>query len=132
MINYYKIKIKKNLKKPLTYSELKNLLNISCGLLSYYLKILKSNNEIKSNEEIRNNLIVTDPKDRGLFTKEQCKLINGIPFNEGDQDKVEDVLSISPEEMKFWESTNGNPNHIYDFAEKGWENLLNKSETFTN
>ena len=55
MINYYKIKIKKNLKKPLTYSELKNLLNISCGLLSYYLKILKSNNEIKSNNEVRNN-----------------------------------------------------------------------------
>jgi len=77
------------------------------------------------NEEIRNNLIVTDPKDRGLFTKEQCKLINGIPFNEGDQDKVEDVLSISPEEMKFWESINGDPNHIYDFAEEGWEKFIN-------
>jgi hypothetical protein len=76
------------------------------------------------NEEIRNNLIVADPKDRGLFTKEQCRLINGVPFNEGDQDKVEDVLTISPEEIKFWESINGNPNHIYDFAEEGWEDLV--------
>jgi hypothetical protein len=83
-------------------------------------------------EEVRNNLIVIDPKDRGLFTKDQCKLINGVPFEDGDQDKVEDVLSISPEELKFWNTVNGNPNHIYDFAEKGWENLLNKSETFTN
>jgi DNA polymerase elongation subunit (family B) len=75
-------------------------------------------------EEVRNNLIVNNPKDRGLFTKEQCKLINGVPFDEGDQDRIEDVLKISPEEIKFWESINGNPNHIYDFAETGWETTV--------
>jgi hypothetical protein len=75
-------------------------------------------------EEVRNNLIVDKPEDRGIFTKEQCKLINGIPFEDGDQDKVEDVLTMSPEECKFWDSINGNPNHIYDFAEEGWEELM--------
>jgi DNA polymerase elongation subunit (family B) len=75
-------------------------------------------------EEVRSNLIVDKPEERGIFTKEQCKLINGIPFEEGDQDKIDDVLSISPEELKFWNSINGNPNHIYDFAEEGWEELV--------
>jgi hypothetical protein len=75
-------------------------------------------------EEVRNNLIVDKPEERGIFTKEQCKLINGIPFEDGDQDKVEDVLTMSPEECKFWDSINGNPNHIYDFAEEGWEKFI--------
>jgi predicted transcriptional regulator len=55
MINYYRVKIKRNLSKPLTYSELLKLLNISCGLLNYHLNILRLNNEIKSSENIRNN-----------------------------------------------------------------------------
>jgi hypothetical protein len=75
-------------------------------------------------EEVRDNLIVTDPKDRGLFTKEQCKLINGVPFEPADQDSIEDLLTITDQEMKFWDSINGNPNHIYDFAEEGWENFV--------
>ena len=75
-------------------------------------------------EEVRNNLIVDNPEERGIFTKEQCKLINGIPFEDGDQDKVEDVLTMSPEECKFWDSINGDPNHIYDFAEEGWEKFI--------
>jgi hypothetical protein len=75
-------------------------------------------------EEVRNNLIVDKPEERGIFTKEQCKLINGVPFEDGDQDKVEDVLTMSPEECKFWDSINGNPNHIYDFAEEGWEKFI--------
>lgn len=55
MINYHRIQIKKKLNKPLTYSELLNLLNISCGLLSYHLNILKQNNEITSKKDIENN-----------------------------------------------------------------------------
>jgi hypothetical protein len=58
-------------------------------------------------------------------------LINGVPFEEGDQDKIEDVLTISPEELIFWNAINGDPNHIYNFAEEGWENILNKNTTFT-
>jgi len=54
-LNFYSVQIKKNLKNPLTYSELQKALKISCGLLSYYLNILKNSNQIKSNEDIRNN-----------------------------------------------------------------------------
>lgn len=54
-LNYYRVKIKKNLKKPLTYSELLKILNISCSLLSYHLNELKNENQIKSREEIKDN-----------------------------------------------------------------------------
>jgi hypothetical protein len=59
-----------------------------------------------------------------LFTKEQCDLINGIPFEPEDQDTIEDLLKITDEEYKFWNSVGKNPNHIYDLAEEGWEKYI--------
>jgi DNA polymerase elongation subunit (family B) len=75
-------------------------------------------------EEVRNNLIVTDPKDRGLFTKDQCKLINGIPFEPADQDSIEDLLTITDQEKVYWEKRGINPEYIYELAEEGWENMV--------
>ena len=75
--------------------------------------------------EVRENLLVTNPEDRGLFTKEQCELINGCPFDPEDQDSLEELLKLSNEELSFWERRGLNPNHIYDLAEKGWENYIN-------
>jgi hypothetical protein len=76
------------------------------------------------NEEIRNNLIVTDPKDRGLFTKEQCRLTNGIPFEYGDQDSIEDLLTITDQEMVYWGKRGIDPEYIYELAEEGWEEMV--------
>jgi len=76
------------------------------------------------NEEIRNNLIVTDPKDRGLFTKEQCRLTNGIPFESGDQDSIEDLLTITDQEMLYWGKRGVDPEYIYELAEEGWEEMV--------
>jgi hypothetical protein len=75
-------------------------------------------------EEVRNNLIVTDPKDRGLFTKDQCKLINGIPFEPADQDSIEDLLTITDQEKIYWEKRGINPEYIYELAEEGWEEMV--------
>ena len=75
-------------------------------------------------EEVRNNLIVTDPKDRGLFTKDQCKLINGIPFEDGDQDSIEDLLTITDQEKIYWEKRGVDPEYIYELAEEGWEEMV--------
>jgi DNA polymerase elongation subunit (family B) len=75
-------------------------------------------------EEVRNNLIVTDPKDRGLFTKDQCKLINGVPFESGDQDSIEDLLTITDQEKIYWEKRGVDPEYIYELAEEGWEEMV--------
>jgi DNA polymerase elongation subunit (family B) len=76
------------------------------------------------NEEVRNNLIVTDPKDRSLFTKEQCKLINGVPFEPADQDSIEDLLTITDQEMVYWGKRGIDPEYIYELAEEGWEEMV--------
>jgi hypothetical protein len=77
-------------------------------------------------EEVREQLIVVNPEDRGFFTKEQSELINGVPFKEGDQDRLkEDVLDISEGEIKYWEKRGMSPDYIYDLASEGWEEFIN-------
>ena len=75
-------------------------------------------------DEVRNGLIVTDPEQRGIFTTSQCELINGNPFDESDQDKIEDILELSEGEVKFWDKVGVNSNYIYDLAEQGWEEYI--------
>jgi DNA polymerase elongation subunit (family B) len=76
-------------------------------------------------KEIRDGLLVEDPKDMGLFTKEQCELINGIPFEEGDQDSLEEVLTVSEPEVKYWEKRGLSCDYMYELAEEGWEEHIN-------
>jgi len=75
-------------------------------------------------EEVRNNLIVDKPEDRGVFTKEQCKLINGVPFEPADQDSIEDLLTITEQEKVYWDKRGINPEYIYELAEEGWEEMV--------
>ena len=54
--------------------------------------------------EVREFLLKTKPEDREFFTKTQCELINGIPRKEADQDKLDEILTLSPEEQMFWDN----------------------------
>jgi len=75
-------------------------------------------------QEVRDNLIVNSPDERGLFTKDQCELINGVPFEPEDQDSVDDLLTITEQELKYWGKRGIDPNHIYELAETGWEKYI--------
>ena len=75
-------------------------------------------------DEVRNSLIVNEPEKRGIFTTAQCELINGYPLGEGDQDSIEDLLTLSDAEIKYWEKRELSSDYIYDFAEEGWENFI--------
>jgi DNA polymerase elongation subunit (family B) len=76
-------------------------------------------------QEVRDGLIVDNPSDRGIFTTAQCELINGQPFEEGDQDKLqEDVLDITPAELSYWERRGLSSDYMYDLAEEGWNEKL--------
>ena len=75
-------------------------------------------------DEIRNSLIVNNPEDRGFYTSEQCELINGHPISPEDQDSVEDLLTITDDELKYWERRGMDPNYIYELAEPGWEEYV--------
>jgi hypothetical protein len=74
---------------------------------------------------VRDLLLVSDPAERGIFTNEQCELINGMPFEEGDQDKLqEDVLDITELELEYWKKRGLSPDYMYQLAEEGWEEKL--------
>ncbi len=77
------------------------------------------------NEEVRNNLLVDNPEKRGIFTKSQCELTNGNPFNPEDQDTIEELMTPSDAEILFWEKRKIDPNYIYNLAQEGWESVLN-------
>jgi DNA polymerase elongation subunit (family B) len=68
-------------------------------------------------KEVRDALLIKNPEDRPFFTSEQCELINGQPFKDDDQDKLEDVMEISKEEMEFWDKVKVNPYHMYELAD---------------
>ena len=75
-------------------------------------------------DEVRENLLVTDPEDRGFFTTDQCELINGKPFSPEDQDSVEDLLTVTDKELEFWKNINVSPDYIYDLASEGYEEFV--------
>jgi len=75
-------------------------------------------------DEVRDSLLVDKPEDRGLFTKDQCELINGHPFEPEDQDSLEEVLKLSEGEVKYWEKRGIDPNYMYELADEGWEEYI--------
>jgi len=75
-------------------------------------------------DEVRNGMIVTDPQERGIFTTAQCELINGYPLGEGDQDDLEEVMTLSSGELSYWEKRGLNSDYMYELAEDGWKEKL--------
>jgi hypothetical protein len=76
-------------------------------------------------DEIRDSLLVENPDERGLFTSSQCELINGHPFDEKDQDSLEEVLNMSEAEVAYWDRRGLKPDYMYELAENGWEQYVN-------
>ena len=82
-------------------------------------------------DEVRNDLIVTEPEKRGIFTTAQCELINGYPLGDGDQDSLEEVMTPSDNELSYWEKRGLSSDYMYELAEEGWEEKLGIFETVT-
>ena len=75
-------------------------------------------------QEVRDSLIVADPAERGIFTTVQCELINGQPFEQGDQDTLEEVLTLSEGELSYWDKRGLDCNYMYELAESDWKEKL--------
>jgi DNA polymerase elongation subunit (family B) len=61
---------------------------------------------------IRETLLITDPEDKQFFTASELELVSGIPSKEGDQDSLEELMTMSPEELRFWESQKLLPDYM--------------------
>lgn len=63
--------------------------------------------------EIRDDILVENPKDRQYFTKQQCELVNGHPLKPENQDKLDEVLTLSDSEVAFWNKMGVDPYFMY-------------------
>lgn len=63
--------------------------------------------------EIREDILIEDPKDRQYFTKSQCDLVNGYPLKEDGQDKLDEVMTLSDSEVLFWNRVGRDPFFMY-------------------
>ena len=64
--------------------------------------------------EVRDNILVTSPADRQYFTHQQLELTSGHPFVETDQDTLENLLTITEEEILFWESIGVSATYMFE------------------
>jgi len=64
--------------------------------------------------EVRDDILTTSPLHRQYFTRKQLELTSGQPFNEGDQDTLEDLLTITPEESSYWDSMGISPIYMFE------------------
>jgi DNA polymerase elongation subunit (family B) len=65
------------------------------------------------NPNMRDDILIEDPKDRQYFTKLQCELVNGFPLKESGQDKFDEVMTLSDSEVIFWNRVGRDPFFMY-------------------
>lgn len=63
-------------------------------------------------QHIRETLLITNPADRQYFTRTELELVSGIPTEEGDQDTLEELMTMSEEEMRFWKMKGISPDYM--------------------
>ena len=73
--------------------------------------------------DIRNKIIITDPKDRMFFTEEESKLVSGYPNKEEDQDTFEALMTPERKEIEFWTSINEVPPFVKE-CNIDWDKLV--------
>jgi hypothetical protein len=75
--------------------------------------------------DVRDTILVEDPEKRAYFTVGQCELVSGYPFEEEDQDKLDEVMVLSDTEQAFYRRTSMDPYHLYpgatlDLVDQHW------------
>jgi len=75
--------------------------------------------------DIRNKILVTNPKDKQYFTEEESKLVCGFPNKEGDQDTYEQLMTPEKKEIEYWLKINEVPPFVKECG-IDWDALVEK------
>lgn len=75
--------------------------------------------------DIRNKILVTNPKDKQYFTEEESKLVCGFPNKEGDQDTYEQLMTPERKEIEYWLKINEVPPFVKECG-IDWDELVEK------
>jgi DNA polymerase elongation subunit (family B) len=78
-------------------------------------------------EEIRDKILIDDPKNRSYFTEVECELVSGVISktnkSQMTQTSFEDIMTMDDNEIKFWVKVNKTPN--FDFVlSKSWGEIV--------
>lgn len=74
---------------------------------------------------IRDKILVNNPKDKLYFTEEQAKLVSGYPNKQEDQDTYEALMTPERKEIEFWLKINEIPPFIKE-CNINWNELVEK------
>ena len=80
--------------------------------------------------EIRDKILITNPKDRKFFTESEAKLVSGHPNKPEDQDTYEALMTPERKEIAFWEKVNEVPPFIKECG-IDWEKLVEEYREVT-
>lgn len=75
--------------------------------------------------DIRNKILVNNPKDKLFFTEEQSKLVSGYPNKEEDQDTFKALMTPERKEIEFWVKINEVPPFVKE-CNIDWDGLVKK------
>ena len=75
--------------------------------------------------DIRNKILVNNPKDKLFFTEEQSKLVSGYPNKKEDQDTFEALMTPERKEIEFWVKINEVPPFVKE-CNIDWDGLVKK------
>lgn len=73
--------------------------------------------------DIREQIIITNPSDRPMWTNEQTKLVSDQPNKPGDQDTYEALMTPERKEIAFWLSVNEVPPYIKECG-MDWDKMV--------
>lgn len=74
---------------------------------------------------IRNDILITNPKDKKFFTEAQAKLVSGFPNKETDQDTYEALMTPEKKEVDFWLKMGQIPPFVKE-CDVDWDGLVEK------
>jgi hypothetical protein len=63
---------------------------------------------------LRDDILVSNPSDRKYYTRQELELTSGQPFKDGDQDKLDELLTITDEELEFWNKIGVSPTYMFE------------------
>ena len=75
--------------------------------------------------DIRDKILITNPKDKKFFTEEESKLVSGQPNKEEDQDTYEQLMTPERKEIEFWIKINEIPPFVKECG-IDWNALIEK------
>ena len=75
-------------------------------------------------KEIRDKILITDPKDRKYFTEEECRLVSGEPNRPSDQDTYEQLMTMEDKEIRFWTKYDMVPPFVEECGMGKWDDIV--------